>query len=59
MNKVNFPKFNIYFVDYNIFSGSLKGLGMAVIYTKANLTTMWTIIVIRKLEWRYSVCILK
>ena len=59
MNKVNLPKFNIYFVDYNIFSGSLKGLRMAIIYTKANLTTMWTIIVIRKLEWRYSVCILK
>ena len=59
MNKVNLPKFNIYFVDYNMFSRSLKGLGMAIIYTKANLTTMWTIIVIRKLEWRYSVCILK
>ena len=59
MNKVNLPKFNIYFVDYTIFSGNLKGLGIAIIYTKANLTTMWTIIVIRKLEWRYSVCILK
>ena len=40
MTKVNLPKFNIYFVDYNIFSGSQKGLGMAIIYTKANLTTM-------------------
>ena len=40
MNKVNLPKFNIYFVDYDIFSGSLKGLGMAIIYTKTNLTTM-------------------
>ena len=39
MNKVNLPKFKIYFLDYNIFSGSLKGLRMAVIYIKVNLTT--------------------
>ena len=39
MNKVNLPKFNIYSLDYNIFSGSLKGLGMALIYVKVNLTT--------------------
>lgn len=39
MNKVNLPNFNIYFLDYNIFLGSLKGLGMAVIYIKVNLTT--------------------
>ena len=39
MNKVNLPNFNIYFPDYNIFSGSPKGLGMAVIYIKVNLTT--------------------
>ena len=41
MNKVNLPNFNIYIHDYNIFfSGSLKGLAMALIYIKANLTTM-------------------
>ena len=50
MNKVNLPKFNIYFLDYNIFSGSLKGLGMALIYIKVNLTTMRKMILIRKLE---------
>ena len=30
MNKVNLPNFNIYFLDYNIFSGSLKGLGLGL-----------------------------
>ena len=39
MNKVDLPNFNIYFPDYNIFSGSLKGLGMAVIYINVNLNT--------------------